>query len=125
MYSTRCEDRRGGLRLDDQQFGLWWHGDRRAMRRHQQEVGAAFPALVFWAVAAAAGLPLAPVEAASTSGTAIESIVIEGSVSGGSTINNTINKQDPAVLAAMTKTFADQMAASSEAKAQAEGKAAE
>jgi tetratricopeptide (TPR) repeat protein len=95
------------------------------MRRHQQEVGDAFPALVFWAVAAAAGLPLAPVEAASTSGTAIESIVIEGSVSGGSTINNTINKQDPAVLAAMTKTFADQMAASSEAKAQAEGKAAE
>ena len=56
------------------------------MRRHQQEVGAAFPALVFWAVAAAAGLPLASVEAASTSGTAIESIVIEGSVSGGSTI---------------------------------------
>jgi len=95
------------------------------MRRHQQEVGAAFPALVFWAVAAAAGLPLASVKAASTSGTAIESIVIEGSVSGGSTINNTINKQDPAVLAAMTKTFADQMAASSEAKAQAEGKAAE
>ena len=95
------------------------------MRRHQQEVGAAFPALVFWAVAAAAGLPPASVKAASTSGTAIESIVIEGSVSGGSTINNTINKQDPAVLAAMTKTFADQMAASSEAKAQAEGKAAE
>jgi tetratricopeptide (TPR) repeat protein len=53
-----------------------------------------------------------------------ESIEIGGSVSN-STITNTINKQDPTVLAAMAKTFADQIAATTEAKAQAEAKAAE
>ena len=53
-----------------------------------------------------------------------EGIAIEGSVSN-STINNTINKQDPAALAAMAKTFADQMAATTEAKAQADARAAE
>src|SRR3954451_16294628 len=36
-----------------------------------------------------------------------------------------VNKQDPAVLAAMTKTFSDQMAATTEARAKAEAKAAE
>ena len=53
-----------------------------------------------------------------------ESIAIEGLVTN-STINNTVNKQDPAVLAAMAKTFADQMTATTEAKAQAEARAAE
>jgi hypothetical protein len=40
-------------------------------------------------------------------------------------INKTVNNQDPAVLAAMAKTFADQMAATTEARAKAEAKAAE
>ena len=53
-----------------------------------------------------------------------ESIVIGGSVTK-STINNTINKQDPAVLAAMAKTFADQIAATTEARAQAEARVAD
>jgi hypothetical protein len=97
------------------------------MRRIREKVGAVFPALFFSAttIAAAAGVPLASAKAASTTSTLTESILIEGSVSGGSTINNTINKQDPAVLAAMAKTFADQVAATTEAKAQAEAKAAE
>jgi tetratricopeptide (TPR) repeat protein len=71
-----------------------------------------------------AGLPPRSVEAASDSRTVTEGISIEGSVSN-STINNTVNKQDPAVLAAMAKTFADQMTATTEAKAQAEVRAAE
>jgi hypothetical protein len=40
-------------------------------------------------------------------------------------INKTVNSQDPAVLAALTKTFADQIAATAEAEAKAEAKAAE
>src|SRR5262249_35107821 len=95
------------------------------MRRSHEKIGAVFPALVFLAIAAVAGLLPVSVEAAGTSSAVTESIVIEGSVSGGSTINNTINKQDPVVLAAMAKTFADQMAATTEAKAQADAKAAE
>jgi tetratricopeptide (TPR) repeat protein len=71
-----------------------------------------------------AGLPPWSAEAASDSRTVTEGISIEGSVSN-STINNTVNQQDPAVLAAMAKTFADQMTATTEAKAQAEAKAAE
>jgi len=51
-------------------------------------------------------------------------VAVEGSVSN-TTINNTVTRQDPAVLAAMAKTFADQMAASTEARALAEAKAAE
>jgi hypothetical protein len=51
-----------------------------------------------------------------------QGIGIGGSVS---TITNTVNQQDPAVLAAMAKTFADQMAASNEARADAERRAAE
>jgi len=53
-----------------------------------------------------------------------ETITLGGSVSN-STIINTVNRQDPAVLAAMAKTFADQMAATTEARAKAEAKAAE
>jgi hypothetical protein len=69
-------------------------------------------------------LPPWSVKAASDSRTVTEGIAIEGSVSH-STINNTVNKQDPAALAAMAKTFADQMTATTEAKAQAEARAAE
>src|SRR6266851_3257775 len=64
------------------------------------------------------------VKAASDGPTAIEGVAVGGSVSN-STINNTVNKQDPAVLAAMTKIFADQMAVTTEARAKAEAKAAE
>jgi len=66
-----------------------------------------FQAAIFLAAALVIGLPPWPVEAASESRTATESIVIGGSVSN-STINNTVNQQDPAVLAAMAKTHAGQ-----------------
>jgi tetratricopeptide (TPR) repeat protein len=81
----------------------------------------------FLATSVVIGVPPWSVKAASTSSTVTESIEIGGSVSN-STINNTINKfneQDPAVFAAMAKTFADQMTATTEAKAQAEAKTAE
>jgi hypothetical protein len=55
---------------------------------------------------------------------ATEGIAIGGSVTN-SQITNTVNQQDPAVLAAMTKTFAEQMAASAEARAKAEANAAD
>ena len=42
-----------------------------------------------------------------------------------SMINKTVNNQDPAVLAALTKTFTDQIAATAEAKAKAEANTAE
>src|ERR1700731_1003453 len=91
-------------------------------RRHEKVVA------TFWVTAFLAtsviGVPPWSVKAASTSSTVTESIEIGGSVSN-STINNTINKQDPAVLAAMAKTFADQMTATTEAKAQAEAKTPE
>jgi tetratricopeptide (TPR) repeat protein len=94
------------------------------MRSDQQEVAAAFRAVLFLAFLAAAGMPAWSVEGAGGTGTVTEGIEIGGSVSN-STINNTINKQDPAVLAATAKTFAEQMAATTEAKAQAEAKSAE
>jgi hypothetical protein len=94
------------------------------MPRHHEKIVGALRAAVFVVAAAVVGAPPWPVEAAGTSSAVTESIEIGGSVSN-STINNTINKQDPAVLAAMAKTFSDQMAATTEAKAQAEAKAAE
>src|SRR5215831_12862304 len=94
------------------------------MCRRHEKIGAALPAIVFFAVATAGGLPSASAGAADNTSTVAESIIIEGSVRD-STINNTINKQDPAVLAAMAKTFADQIATTAEARAQAEAKAAE
>jgi tetratricopeptide (TPR) repeat protein len=94
------------------------------MRRYYQKVVAAFRAAVLPTAAMVAGLPPWSVEAASDSRSVTEGISIEGSVSN-STITNTVNNQDPAVLAAMVKTFADQMTATTEAKAQAEARAAE
>jgi tetratricopeptide (TPR) repeat protein len=93
------------------------------MRDRRQQIIASFWAALLLAVAIGAGLPCS-VKAASGSPTVTEGIAIAGSVSN-STINNTVNKQDPVVLAAMTKTFADQMAATTEARAKAEAKAAE
>jgi hypothetical protein len=66
-------------------------------------------------------LVVAPLDDLST---VTEGIAIGGSVSN-STITNTVNNQDPAVLAAMVKTFAVQMTATTEARAQAEARAAE
>jgi len=93
------------------------------MRRHYQKVVALFQATLSFAVLAATGLPPWSVKAAGDS-TTTKSIVIGGSVSN-SAIYNTVNKQDPALLAAMAKTFADQMATTTEAQSQAEAKAAE
>jgi hypothetical protein len=94
------------------------------MSRRYEKVVTVTWVTAFLTTAVFAGVPPWSVRAASTNRTVTESIEIEGSVSN-STINNAINKQDPAVLAAMAKTFADQMAATTEAKAQAEAKAAE
>ena len=93
------------------------------MRRHYQTLVALFQATLSFAVLAATGLPPWSVKAAGDS-TTTKSIVIGGSVSN-SAIYNTVNKQDPALLAAMAKTFADQMATTTEAQSQAEAKAAE
>ncbi len=93
------------------------------MRYQRHQIVIRFWAALLFAAAVGAGLP-GSVKAAGGSPTATEGIAIAGPVSN-STINNTVNKQDPVVLAAMTKIFADQMAATAEARAKAEAKAAE
>jgi tetratricopeptide (TPR) repeat protein len=50
---------------------------------------------------------------------ATESIAIVGNISN-STINNTISKQDPAILASMAKVFANEIGGTAQAKARAE-----
>ena len=89
------------------------------MCRQHQEVVAKFWAALILAAGVAAGLAPSLVKAASDSSTVTEVIAICGSVSN-STINNIVNQQDPAVLAEMAKVFAGQLAASAEAKVQAE-----
>jgi tetratricopeptide (TPR) repeat protein len=91
------------------------------MRRTWQAIIASFGLALILAAGAALSLPA---KAASDGPTASEGIAIGGSVNN-STINNTVNKQDPAVLTAMTKIFADQMAATTEARVRAEAKAAD
>ena len=95
------------------------------MCNRDKEIAVRFWAALFLIIVLAAIVPLRAVTAAGESSTATESIIIQGSVGAHSPIQNTINKQDPAVLAAMTKTFADQMAATTEARVKAEAKAAE
>jgi hypothetical protein len=73
------------------------------MRRHHQKVVAAFRPALFLSVALAAALPPWSVKAASDSRTVIEGISIEGPVSN-STINNTVNQENPATLS-MLATF--------------------
>ena len=81
---------------------------------------------------AAALLTLAsPAHAAAPSGSA-DTLAVEQRSDGDNNINIgvnngqvTINQQDPAVLAAMAKVFADQMSATAEARAKAEARAAE
>jgi hypothetical protein len=94
------------------------------MRHQQQEIAVPFRAVLFVAAFLAAVVPLWTIDAAGDSPTATEGIAIGGSVND-STIKNTVIKQDPAVLAVMAKTFADQIAATTEARAKAEAKAAE
>jgi hypothetical protein len=94
------------------------------MCNRDKKIAVRFRAALFLIVLTAAIVPLRAVAAAGESSTATDSIIIQGSVGANSPIQNTINKQDPAVLAAMAKTFADQMAASTEARAKAEAKAA-
>ena len=95
------------------------------MRQCQQQITASFGAAFLLAVAVAAGLPNSLNAAGGgATATATEGVAIGGSVTN-ATINNTVNKQDPTVLAAMAKTFADQMAATTEARVKAEAKAAE
>ena len=78
------------------------------------------------AVACAALLAVTSVSAAQDrpGPVATEGIAVGGSVSN-SQITNIVNQQDPATLAALSKTFADQMAVSAEARAKAEAHAAE
>src|SRR5215467_2683360 len=124
MYSAGGEDQRERVWFDGCQHGLRGYGDSRAMSRCPEKVVTATWVTAFLTAAVIAGAPARSDNAPGNSGAATESIVIGGSVSN-STITNTINNQDPAALAAMAKTFADQMAATMEAKAQAEAKAAE
>jgi hypothetical protein len=93
------------------------------MRHHRQEIIGLFRAAFVLTAALAAGLPCSG-KAASGATTATAGVAIGGWAIG-STIQNTVIKQDPAVLAAMVKTFADEMAATNEARVQAEAKAEE
>jgi hypothetical protein len=94
------------------------------MSRRYEKVITVTWATAFLTAAVFVGASTGLAEAPSATSTVTEGIAIGGSVSN-SPITNTIIKQDPVVLAAMVKTFADQMAATTEAKAQAEAKAAE
>jgi tetratricopeptide (TPR) repeat protein len=93
------------------------------MPRDYKKVITGFAAAAFFAAAVVTGLPSWPVKAASTSNSVSESISIEGSVSH-STINNTVNHENPATLALLTKALSDKDA-SEEHRRQAEAKAAE
>jgi tetratricopeptide (TPR) repeat protein len=93
------------------------------MRNGRKKITALMRAFVITVFVTVAGLTC-PVQAGGDGLSANESIVIEGPVSH-ATINNTVNNQDPAILAAMTKTFADQMAATTDARVRAEAKATE
>jgi len=93
------------------------------VRRQRKKVIALLGAVFLSSATLVAGAPTRLIKAAgNNSSTASESIVIEGSVNN-STIQNTVNNQDPTVLASMVKTFADQMAATTEALNQAEARA--
>jgi hypothetical protein len=123
MRPARDRDRRQRFWIEDYEQGLGRDGDRWTMRGRRQEVAMPFWTALFVMFFLVAGLPPCPVKAANDSSSATQGIAIGGSVIG-STINNTVNQENPAVLAAMAKTFADQMATTTEARARAEAKAA-
>src|SRR6516164_199619 len=89
--------------------------------QHKEIIGQ-FRAVLFVVAALMVVVPSQTIVAAGDHPAATEGIAIGGSVAN-STIQNTVIKQDPAVLAAMAKTFADQLDAATEAKAKAEAKA--
>src|SRR6516164_7789460 len=93
------------------------------MPRQPEKVVTGFRATAFFAAAVVVALPLWSVRAASISTTVTESINIEGSVRD-STINNTVNHENPATLSLLAKALSDKDA-SEEHRRQAEAKAAE
>jgi tetratricopeptide (TPR) repeat protein len=93
------------------------------MSRGRQKVVTAFWVKTFVVTAVVVGVLPWSVEAASTSSSATESVVIEGSVSG-STISNTVYQENPATLELQAKALSDKDA-SEEQRRQAETKAAE
>ena len=93
------------------------------MRHHQQEVVASFRAVLLVAAALAAVVPWRPSQAAGDGITANQGIGIGGSVSN-STINNTVNQENPATLAMLTKALSDKDV-SEEHRREAEAKTAE
>ena len=88
-----------------------------------KEIVSPLRAVLFVTGVLVAIVPLRMIYAAGDSPTATEGIAIGGSVSN-STIQNTVNKQDPAALAAMVKGLTDQNAATTEARVRAEREAA-
>ena len=93
------------------------------MRHQQQEVVASFRAVLLVAAALAAVVPWRPSQAAGDGITANQGIGIGGSVSN-STINNTVNQENPATLAMLTKALSDKDV-SEEHRREAEAKTAE
>ena len=76
------------------------------MRHQQQEVVASFRAALLVAATLAAVVPWRPSQAAGDGITANQGIGIGGSVSN-STINNTVNQENPATLAMLTKALSE------------------
>lgn len=93
------------------------------MRNEPNEIVAPFWAVLFVAVALIAAVPLQSIRAAGHGITATEGIGIGGSVSN-STINNTVNQENPTTLALLTKALSDKDV-SEEHRRQAEAKTAE
>jgi tetratricopeptide (TPR) repeat protein len=93
------------------------------MRHHSKKIVASFLALLLVAAALGAVVPLRPGPAAGDDITAIQGIGIGGSVAN-STINNTVNQENPATLAMLAKALSDKDI-SEEHRREAEAKAAE
>ena len=93
------------------------------MRHQQQEVVASLRAVLLVAAALAAVVPWRPSQAAGDGITANQGIGVGGSVSN-STINNTVNQENPATLAMLTKALSDKDV-SEEHRREAEAKTAE
>src|SRR5215472_10432017 len=93
------------------------------MRHQQQEIAASFWAAIWVAAVLAAIVPSRPSRAAGDRITATQGIGIGGSVSN-STINYTLNQENPATLALLAKTLSEKNV-SEEHRREAEVKAAE
>jgi hypothetical protein len=93
------------------------------MRHRSKKIVASFWALLLVAAALGAVVPLRPSPAAGDGITATQGIGIGGSVAN-STINNTVNQENPATLAMLAKALSDKDI-SEEHRREAEAKAAE